>query len=63
MIEKFLFDEPTSALDKKTARNIINIIKQISKEKTVIVVSHNNIIDKYADKILFIEKGKLIEKG
>lgn len=38
-----IFDEPTSALDKKNKNKIINLIKKVSKDKTVIIISHDDI--------------------
>ena len=39
--EILICDEITSALDLKTTENIINCLKYISKEKTIIFISHN----------------------
>ncbi len=38
-----IFDEPTSALDKKNKETIVNVIKQIGKEKTILIISHDEI--------------------
>lgn len=54
--EIILADEPTGNLDEKNEKNILDILKQLSKEgKCVIVVSHSKEIKKYADVILKIE--------
>ena len=51
-------DEPTGNLDSKNEKEIFDILKQISEEdKIVIVVTHNNIIKKYADVLYNIEDG------
>lgn len=39
--EVILADEPTGALDTKTSKQIMELIKEISKEKLVIMVTHN----------------------
>ena len=56
-----LADEPTGALDTKTSIQIMDLIKEISKEKLVIMVTHNsNLANKYADRIVEFEDGKII---
>ncbi len=59
-----LADEPTGALDKKTATEIIDVLCDINKnhKKTVIIVTHDERVAKKADRIIYIEDGKLIEK-
>lgn len=56
-----LADEPTGALDTKTSIQIMDLIKEISKEKLVIVVTHNsNLANNYADRIVEFEDGNII---
>ena len=51
-------DEPTGNLDSKTEKEIFELLKSISKEgKTVIVVSHNNLIKNYCDVLYEINDG------
>ena len=38
-----IFDEPTSALDKENKSNIIKVIKEIGKNKTILIISHDEI--------------------
>lgn len=53
-------DEPTSALDEASAKMIMNILRDISKKRTVIVVTHDTaLIDKNA-KVYELDKGELI---
>lgn len=55
-------DEPTGNLDSKNTIEIMNIIKAISKDRLVILVTHETeLADFYADRILKIEDGKIIE--
>ena len=57
-----LADEPTGNLDRNSSEQIFEILKNISKEKLVIVVSHDlESAFKYADRIIKIEDGKVIE--
>lgn len=56
-----LADEPTGALDSKTGQNILNILKDINKTgKTVIIVTHDEKIASYCDRIIFIKDGTVI---
>ena len=56
-----LADEPTGNLDRKSSEQIFNILKEISKEKLVIVVSHDlQSALKYGDRIIEIEDGNII---
>lgn len=57
-----LCDEPTGNLDSKTSKEIFNLLKKISADKTVVIVSHNEELSKkYADRILSISDGKIIK--
>ena len=60
--EIILADEPTGALDSKTSVQIMNLIKEISKDKLVIMVTHNaELAEKYADRIIRMKDGILEE--
>lgn len=55
-----LCDEPTGALDSLNSIKIMDILKGLSRDKLVIVVSHdNNLASKYADRIININDGKV----
>ena len=57
-----LADEPTGNLDKKNEIHILELLKKISEQgKTIIMVSHSDFAITYADKLLEIDKGKLVE--
>lgn len=57
-----LADEPTGALDSKTSKSIMNLIKEISKDKLVIMVTHNEeIADEYSSRIIKLSDGVIIE--
>ena len=60
-----LADEPTGNLDSVTAKKIITLLKRLHKEKdvTMIVVTHDREIAKYADRIIEIKDGKLVEQN
>ncbi len=56
-----LADEPTGALDSETSIQIMDILKEIAKEKLVIMVTHNpEIADTYANRIVRLLDGKII---
>lgn len=56
-----LADEPTGNLDSKTGKDVMNLLKEISKEKLVVIVSHDNEFAKlYADRIIEIKDGNII---
>lgn len=57
-----LADEPTGSLDSKTSEQIFNLLKDISKDKLVVVVSHDLESAKiYADRIIHFSDGKVIQ--
>lgn len=60
-----MFDEPTSALDPEMIKEVLNVMKDLADQgMTMCVVTHEmNFAKKVADKIVFIEDGKVIEEG
>ena len=57
-----LADEPTGNLDNVTATSIIELLKELSKECLIVIVSHNtNDTFKYADRIIKLSNGKICE--
>lgn len=58
--EIILADEPTGALDSETSVQIMKILKDISKEKLVIMVTHNpDLAKEYSSRIINIKDGKI----
>lgn len=56
-----LADEPTGALDSETSVQIMNILSKISKEKLVIMVTHNpELAEQYSSRIINIKDGNII---
>lgn len=56
-----LADEPTGALDSKNGVLVMDMFKEISKEKLVIMVSHNEEhVSKYSDRIIEIKDGEIV---
>lgn len=60
--EILLCDEPTGALDSTTSVQIMDLIKGVSKDRLVIMVTHNPQLAKtYADRIIRFSDGKIID--
>jgi len=60
-----LFDEPTSALDPERVEEVLMVMKKLSQEGyTMVVVTHEmEFARMVSDQVVFLEKGKLIEKS
>ena len=56
-------DEPTGSLDEKTTFNVLNILKKISKNCTVFIVTHEKeLISYYADYIIELDAGTVVNQ-
>ena len=55
-----LADEPSGALDRKTSTEIMMILKELSKDRLVIVITHDSKCAEFADLTVAIEDGKLV---
>ena len=63
-----LADEPTGALDSKSARQLLDILKEMNEKLkvTILMVTHDPFCASYCNKILFLKDGRIfnkIEKG
>jgi polar amino acid transport system ATP-binding protein len=60
-----LFDEPTSALDPEMVGEVLDVMKQLAREgMTMVVVTHEmGFAREVADRVLFMDYGKLVEEG
>lgn len=56
-----LCDEPTESLDETNEKEILAALKKISKDILVIVVSHKDAIKSYADRIISVSKGEIVD--
>jgi ATP-binding cassette subfamily B protein len=59
----FLFDDCLSAVDTETEEVILGNIKNQSKGKTTVIVSHRMATVKHADRILVFEDGQIVQEG
>jgi len=59
-----LADEPTGNLDSKSGREILTILKNLQEKenKTLIVVTHDEHIAKYAERIVYLKDGEIIKE-
>ena len=58
-----IFDDSTAAIDAGTELRIRNSIRRFAEERVTIVISHRLSSLMHADKILFVEDGRVVEKG
>ena len=61
--EIYLLDDCLSAVDTDTEEKILSNLHDSLQHKTVIIVSHRVSVAKYADKILMLSNGELVEQG
>ena len=63
--EILCFDEPTSALDPQLTQEVLTVIRQLAAEKrTMIVVTHEmNFARDCADRVIYMENGRVVEDG
>ena len=57
-----LADEPTAALDKQSGREVVELMQTLAKQKgcTILLITHDNRILDIADRIVYMEDGKLV---
>lgn len=60
-----LADEPTAALDKKSGRDVVELMQKLAKEQgcTILMVTHDNRILDIADRIVYMEDGRLVNNA
>jgi putative ABC transport system ATP-binding protein len=58
-----IFDEPTASLDGPTGRKIIGFVKEnlLNEHRCILIVTHDNRIYEYADRIIKMEDGRIVE--
>ncbi|MBU2973855.1 ABC transporter ATP-binding protein [Zobellia sp. B3R18] len=61
--EVYLFDDCLSAVDTETEEEILNNLKNASKNRTTLIVSHRVSSAKNADKVLVLSNGELLQEG
>jgi ABC-type multidrug transport system fused ATPase/permease subunit len=58
-----ILDEPTSALDPETESRLVGSLREASRERVVIVIAHRLSTVRAADQILFLDHGRVVERG
>ncbi|MEJ2658101.1 MAG: ABC transporter ATP-binding protein [Desulfobacterales bacterium] len=58
-----ILDDPISQVDLKTGEAIVNTIRSMAEEKTVIIVSHRLSAVRFADQIITLDSGRIAESG
>ena len=59
-----LLDEPLSALDPIAASEVMDVLRKLKKEVTLVMVSHDmNAVEELADKVYFLSDGNIVEHG
>ena len=56
-----IFDEATSSLDKDKIQNVINVLKILKNNHTVIIITHKKELMDIADETIIIDKGKILQ--
>ncbi|GHT97439.1 hypothetical protein FACS1894126_1490 [Alphaproteobacteria bacterium] len=56
----FIFDEATAALDPQTEEEVLKNLFEIAKDRTVIMISHQNTFKQYLDRIIKIDNGRIV---
>lgn len=58
-----ILDEPTAALDNESEHYVQEAMKEICKERTVIIIAHRLSTIRRADKIVVLDEGRIVEEG
>jgi ABC-type multidrug transport system fused ATPase/permease subunit len=58
-----ILDEPTSALDPETERRLVEALREASRDRAVLVIAHRLSTVRHADRIAFVERGRIVESG
>jgi ATP-binding cassette subfamily B protein len=59
----FILDDCLSSVDAQTEAEILQGLRSILKDKTCLIISHRISAVKYADEILVLDEGRIIERG
>ncbi|KAG8947100.1 hypothetical protein FRC00_009267 [Tulasnella sp. 408] len=63
-VKLLAYDEPSAALDPKAEFALFERLRSLKGDKTMLFITHRfGYLTKYADQIIYMEKGKAVEKG
>ncbi len=58
-----ILDEPTSSMDAKTEKNFIDRFKKYNAEATILLITHRTSLLSLVDKVIVVDKGKIVGSG
>lgn len=59
-----LFDEPTSALDPIATAEVMDVMRKLKKEIPLVIITHKmNFVKEIADRVVFMQEGRICEEG
>lgn len=61
--EMIILDEPTSAIDPKSEKEMYDMFRELSENKTTIIVTHRLAMTRFVDRIVVLHEGKIEEIG
>lgn len=61
--EVLLFDEVTSSLDINTSKHVMNVLKDLKRDHTILMITHKPALMQLADDVIVIDHGRLVGRG
>jgi ABC-type multidrug transport system fused ATPase/permease subunit len=58
-----VLDEPTASLDPETELRLVHTLREVSRDRLVVVIAHRLSTIRHADQIVFLEDGAIRERG
>jgi ATP-binding cassette, subfamily B, bacterial len=58
-----ILDEPTSGLDAASERTVINALERAARGRTTLLIAHRLTTVRFADRIVVLDKGRIVEEG
>lgn len=58
-----IWDEPTSSLDAKAEFAVYESLRRMARDRTVVLITHRLASIRHADRICFLERGRIVEEG
>jgi branched-chain amino acid transport system ATP-binding protein len=62
--ELLLLDEPTAGMDANDVERVVDLIKSVSKNRTVVIVEHNlSVVARLSDRVTVLTRGEIVAEG